>query len=328
MIDHILKFLKQHRKTPNPVLLAFSGGPDSLSLLHLLIEYQQIHPLPFSLAHVDHGWREESSIEAETIVSMAQKLQVPLHLKKLNPKQMSGNLEAACREERLQFFASLCREHGYEAVLMGHHADDMAETVLKRLLEGAALPYLAALCPEMLIHGMKVWRPLLAVPKKNILKWLEARNLQGFHDRTNLDTKFLRAKFRVHILPFLTHTFGKDVSPGLCHLAKESKELRDYLDEQIAPYLKQVVKNDKGSLLDLRDECPRSLFELKYLIKQFCKENGFSLSRESLEKAATCVQNKATRKSFNVRSSKMAVVLLVDKRQVQILAVDDESVMW
>lgn len=307
MIDCLLKFLKEHRKTDRPLLLAFSGGPDSLSLLHLLLEYRKRAPLPFALAHVDHAWREESSTESDAIAAMAQTWQVPLHLKKLDPKQMVGNLEAACREERLRFFSELCREHGYEAVLMGHHADDVAETVLKRLFEGVTLPYLSALSPEVSINGMKVWRPLLTLSKKDILKWLAARDLQGFHDRTNLDTKFLRAKCRVKILPFLSDSFGKEVSPGLCHIAKEAGELREYLDEQIAPYLKKVVITQEGVFLDLSQECPRSLFELKYLIKQFCKINHFALSRECLDKAATFVRQKAARKSFNTRNRQMTI---------------------
>lgn len=307
MIHLLSTFLKEYRKTNGPLLLAFSGGPDSLSLFHLLLEYNKNVPLSFALAHVDHGWREESRQESAAIEGMAKKWGVPLHIKRLDPRQMAGNLEAACREERLHFFASLCREHGYEAVLMGHHADDLAETVLKRLFEGATLPYLSSLNPEMAIHGMKVWRPLLAVSKKDILKWLEARDLKGFDDRTNLDTKFLRAKCRVQILPFLSDSFGKEVASGLCHIAKEARELREHLDERIAPYLEKMIVDEEGVRLNLSQECPGSLFELKYLIKQFCKQHHFALSRECLEKAAAFIRQKAVRKFFNAANRQMIV---------------------
>lgn len=299
MIEILSKFFKERGYLGQPLLLAFSGGPDSLALLYLLKESKKNFPLNFALAHVDHGWRKESEQEVEKIKCLAENLGLDLHLKKLDPVGSGENLEAVCREERLKFFSSLCREYGYEAVLLAHHADDLAETVLKRTFEGVTLPYLSSIRNEVNIYGMKVWRPLLSVSKRKILEWLKEHHLQGFFDKTNLDPQFLRGRMRLTLLPYLSETFGKNVSRGLCQIAEEAGELRDYMDERIHSYKNQIVTGKWGTFLDLNPCCPSHFFELKYLIRQFCKESFFGLSREGVSQAAHLVLERKANKSFS-----------------------------
>lgn len=298
MIKEITKFFNSRLNIETPILLAFSGGPDSLALLYLLLEYGKDNPVKIAIAHVDHGWREESRAEALEIAALAAKFELPFHILTLDPKMLKGNLEAACREKRLQFFSLLCDKYGYQAVLLAHHADDVAETVLKRALEGAALPCLAGMKAETVMGGMKVWRPLLTLSKTEILQWLEARNLRGFDDKTNLDPKYLRARFRLSVLPYLSEMFGKEISSGLCRISKEAEELGCYLDEKVKPYFDKIVTGKFGSMLDLSENCPNSIFELKHLIRQFCKCVSFSLSRECLVKAAEFLKENKANKLF------------------------------
>lgn len=283
----VADFLTTHNNPNRPLLLALSGGPDSLALLHLLLEYQKnVSALHFGVAHVDHGWRKESAQEAKILENMVSKMGLPFHLKTLDFSSLKGNLEAVGREERLKFFKDLCNQCGYKAVLFGHHADDLAETVLKRTLEGAALPHLRGMREVSNLFGITVWRPLLTVNKSQLIEWLEERGLSGFKDSTNEDPRFLRGRFRSNILPFLSKEFGKEICPALCRLSTEATELRDYLDQKIAPYLAQTIKGPFGSLLDLRACFPIPSFEIKHLIRCFCEMHDFALSRESLEKAA------------------------------------------
>lgn len=322
MIDHLIKFFKGRHNEKLPILLAFSGGPDSLALLHLLIEFRNSCSLKLALAHVDHGWREESAAESLEILQMAEKLGLPLHLHKLDPKDLRGNMEAACREERYRFFASLCQQYGYQAVLLAHHADDVAETVLKRTLEGASLPYLAAIRPEAVINSVKVWRPLLSVSKKNILEWLQERALKGFADRTNEDTKFLRARLRIEVIPHLSQMFGKEVSSGLSQIGEEAGELRDYLDARIRPYLDEIVKGEWGNYLDLSQNCPASLFELKYLVRQFSKPTLFALSRECVNQAAEFILQKKANKYFITGRKESSSKIFFDRGRLFIPSVE------
>jgi tRNA(Ile)-lysidine synthase len=330
MINLITRFFKERYNSEFPILLALSGGPDSLALLHLLLEFAETHPLKLAVAHVDHGWREESGLEAAKLMAMTKDLGLLFHLQKLDPKELKGNLEAACREERLKFFSRLCEKHGYQAVLLAHHADDVAETVLKRTLEGATLSHLAGIRSETKIQGMKIWRPLLSITKAEILQWLADRQLIGFVDKTNFDPKFLRSRMRMQIIPHLSETFGKEISARLCQISLESEELRHYLEEQIQPHIHRIVNGKLANFLDLSENGPKNIFEMKYLIRFFCKKFSLSLSRNALAKTAQQVLEKKANKVYMMGKGVDSKILYIDRGCLVVLnnQLFSESGLW
>lgn len=142
------EFLFVHWDRKKPLLLGYSGGPDSKALLYALLECDA-RP---HLAHVDHGWREESRAEAEECRAEAIKLGLPFHTIRLDiPKK-----EDAARIARFSFFQSLYRTGPFQALLLAHQADDLAETVLKRTLEGAHLAFLGGMEAASRQFGMAV----------------------------------------------------------------------------------------------------------------------------------------------------------------------------
>lgn len=284
--QQVAHFIKKHWDQQSKILLAFSGGPDSLALLHLLLSLRKNASFFLALAHVDHGWRKEGQEEALQIAEMAKHLGLTLHTKKLDPNEMEGNLEAACREARLKFFSDLCQTHHYQAVLMAHHADDLAETVLKRVLEGSSMTNLSGISPLVELYGMNIWRPLLSIPKHKLTQWLKDHSLKGFDDHTNRDPRFLRARLRTKIIPQLSEDFGKEISSGLCRVGIDSFELREYLDEKISPYLDRIIVGDFGVLLDLSRDCPSAAIEIKHLIRSCCERYDALWTRENIEVAA------------------------------------------
>lgn len=307
-LQHIVNaFIDKFCSKTEPLLLAFSGGPDSLALLYLLLEYQKQYPLSFGLAHVDHGWRPESQQEANLNAKLAKTFDLPFHLKTLHPENSkTGNLEAICREKRLNFFAELCGEFNYQGVMLAHQADDQAETVLKRIFEGASLPSLSGLKPESDWKGIKLWRPLLEVPKKELEQWLAARQLQGFCDQTNRDPRFFRGKCRTLLFPLLSKEFGKEIGNNLCHLGKEAAEFRSYLDQQVEPFLREIETNGIASLIDLTKASTASI-EIKHLIRRFCEKCNFSISREGVEQAAEFVLKGSANKCIVAGSKKLYI---------------------
>lgn len=296
MQDVLHYFLCRYVDPSKSFLLALSGGPDSLFLLHLLAEYKGA--FSFAVAHVDHGWRKESADEAEKLRALAGKLEVPFHLKALDPMNMQGNLEAACRKERLKFFKQLCQEHGYQAVMLGHHADDQAETIFKKVLEGVSMPYLSGLQEEGTFDGLKLWRPLLKIKKKQITSWLKSQSIEAFDDETNRDVRFLRARFRQRIFPLLNEEFGKEISLALCDLGNESSQLNSYLYEKIAPFLSAFYEGPLGISLDLTKGMPQADLELRFLIRHFFKMCNMSVSSKILDTAHTLIRSSAANKSI------------------------------
>ena len=214
----VIPFLRKYWNQESPLLLGFSGGPDSMALLHLLLQMK----LPLHLAHVDHGMREESSGEAKKIAEYAKKLGLPFHLRTL--RGMTGaNLEERFREERRQFFRELCGEYSFQAVLLAHHADDQAEVVLKRILEGARIYNIGGMAPLEEQDGVHFWRPLLGLRKEILLNVLKKKEIGFFEDKTNKNLHYLRARMREAIFPFLEEKFGKQVRNSLCRLGEEAR---------------------------------------------------------------------------------------------------------
>lgn len=296
MKDPVTHFLLKHHDPCRPLLLALSGGPDSLALLHMLLHYRTSHPLDLAIAHVDHGWRPESGHEATILEKIAAEYNLPFHLKKLNPSTLKGNLESACRTERLRFFKELCDLYGYQAVLTGHHADDLSETVLKRLFEGARLTHLSGLQEVSDFEGLALWRPLLTVEKEEIINWLNDRGIKSFQDSTNSDKRFLRARMRQTLIPYLNEQFGKRIAPSLLNLSSEATALRDYLSDRLKLYMDAVIEGKWGYLIDLTSLPPLHPYELREFIRFFSEKVGFLLSRELVELTASLLEDHSANK--------------------------------
>lgn len=287
---HVASFLNSFRLSSDPFLLALSGGADSLCLFHCLIAYRERTGIAFHIAHVDHGWRQESQAEADALQKLAVRYQVPFHLKTLNPAVLEGNLEAACRQERYVFFAALCQQYALQAVLTGHHQDDQAETVFKRVLEGAHWSRWTGLKTENWMHGARVLRPLLNVSKQEIRFFLAEHAHQHFEDQTNQDERYLRARFRETIFPWLNQTFGKDVQKNFLIMRDEAQELMDFFGQRLQPLLDSSLEGPWGICLDLQKTLPVTLLEVKYLLRLFVAQQGFFLSRPLIEQIARALQ--------------------------------------
>ncbi len=163
---------------------------------------------------------------------------------------MNGNLEADCREARLHFFEELCQQHGYQAVILGHHAGDLVETVFKRVLEGASLPYLCGLNEVTVIRNLMLWRPLLPFHKKDILEALNALHLSPFEDATNKDPKFLRGRLRTRIFPQLAREFGKEINTSLERIGARIQRTQRISDVSAKYELDSIESGPWGLFLD------------------------------------------------------------------------------
>ncbi len=275
-------------RTPVPILLAYSGGADSTALLYLL----RCFDVDLHLAHVDHSWREESGREAQVLSDIAEELLLPIYTHKLDPSLLGGNLEEACRDERYKFFEKICHERGIRHVVLGHHADDQAETVIKRLFEGGSLLNLTGMESEVERNGITYLRPLLLIRKSEILSWLEAEDISFFEDPTNLDTSFTRARLRHEIIPWLSSHFGKDVTRSLCQLAGDASLFKNELLSKVQKNLDEVIEGPFGKMVEVESDDP---FFLSLLVKKFSE---ISLTRDQVDKAVNLLLTSAADKQI------------------------------
>ncbi len=292
-----LQFFEGHLKGNGPILLALSGGPDSMALFHLLLRHQ----CSFSVAHVDHGWREESGREAELLCQICSEKKVSFYLKKLEKEKENNNLEDRERKARLLFFYQLCQEKQFCGVLLAHHADDQAETVLKRVLEGASLPRLQGLSPRAVVEGVVLLRPLFEVTKAEIALFLEENKISFFKDSTNTDPRFLRSRLRQTVLPYLADQFGKEVHTSLCRLGRQASELGSFLDELVDPYRVDSSKIDFGS------SPPKNTFLWKAIVRDFLKRHNITPSHHSLEMIIFLLKSRKAHKTMVLGKSRIVV---------------------
>jgi tRNA(Ile)-lysidine synthase len=292
------EFLNVHWDRKKPLLLGYSGGPDSKALLYALLECDIVP----HLAHVDHGWREESREEAKLLEEEAAKLGCPFFSVRLDLKKKK---EDEARKARFAFFSTLLPQ--YEALLLAHQADDLAETVLKRVLEGAHISNLSGMQPVSSQYGMTIWRPFLHVRRSEILQFLEERSLTPLIDPSNSDPIYLRSRMRQEIFPFLNDRFGKETTMNLVLLSERAHELKDYLDRQVERV--SVQRGPWGILANLNG---LETVEQRHLLQKIAREESLVLTREALETLLTWVKSGLKSKYLVVKTKK----ILVDEGRV------------
>lgn len=305
---HFLPFLQEHGPLHLPVLVACSGGPDSMALLRLMNAYRKSTGAEFGVAHIDHGWRNESADEASLLEKICEEIDAPFYIEQIDPSSISDNLENACREIRRKFLKRLCIEKGYQCVLLGHHLDDQAETVLKRLLEGARLENCGGMKEVSVYEGVPFWRPLLKVRKQQLTAWLESEGYSYFLDPTNCDDRYLRSRMRKSILPYISSQFGKEVSSGLAFLGLEARELKEFMGEHLRQWLDMQEQTPLGKLWDLSCECPGHLFEARGMISEILP----GASREIVYAAAKSLVKGEGNKCFQIGTQ----TLYVDRKRI------------
>lgn len=292
LADTIHHFLFKHGLTKSKLLLAISGGSDSIALLHA---FKSKHPFPglqLAVAHVDHRWRTESIDEAAQLKEAVESLGIEWHLKVLDPSLMKGNLEEASRNARLDFFRQLCEKEGFAGVLLAHHADDQAETVLKRLLEGASLIASKGIQEKMDYDGLVVYRPFLKVTKKQILGYIQQHQLNAFEDPTNFDEKYMRARMRMKMIPHLSELFGKEVSLPLVRMGNILGELDDFISIQ----LPDTIAGWAGWYVDFNTQKEKHPFVLKHIILKLFQLKHLSLPFSLCNTLSEELQKKAANK--------------------------------
>ncbi|HZK25578.1 MAG TPA: tRNA lysidine(34) synthetase TilS [Oscillospiraceae bacterium] len=218
MEKRVLETIKKRQllTAGDKVLIAVSGGPDSLSLLHLLHKLAPELRIKLHLAHINHGLRSEAAAEALAIKKWALQMHLPVTVSRINVKSIQEkqhlSVEAAAREGRYQALLAVAQQVGASRIATGHHRDDRVETLLLRLITGSGLDGLKGIpSRRSLAPGIEVIRPLYDVPRKQIEAYCRQKKLQPLWDPSNAELVYLRNRVRLHLLPFLEREFGPHI---------------------------------------------------------------------------------------------------------------------
>ena len=208
------RYFQNHRK----VLVAVSGGLDSMTLFHLLYQNREELEIELGIAHVNHKQRPESNMEEKELSNFAQQLGV-----KFFSSNFSGDFsEEKARRFRYRFFEEVMLVEGYTALVTAHHADDQAETVFMRLLRGARLRHLSGMTEVQSFANGELIRPLLHFHKQDF------PDILHFEDKSNLQNDYLRNRIRNLYLPSLEKENPR-FKDSLISLGKEVEDLQTAL---------------------------------------------------------------------------------------------------
>jgi len=197
LLQRFMAHLAGLKLPTGPVLVAVSGGPDSVALLDLLVQSRDVHGLDLVVAHLDHGIHPASAGVAEDVRALAQSYGVPVEVGRLKLGSSAGETEARAR--RYAWLEATRDRLGAELILTAHHADDQVETVLMRFLAGSGPAGLAGMSP---VTGCVV-RPLLPFHRVELTAYLRQRGLSAWLDPANADARHLRSWIRTELLPML-----------------------------------------------------------------------------------------------------------------------------
>ena len=227
------RFITQHQmiQPKETVLIGVSGGVDSLALLYALHTLRHELDCQFHIAHLDHGFREDSADDAVYVAAQADRLDLPISRDRIDgPKLMLDqklSAEVAARHARYQFYERVSERIGATKIALGHHRGDQAETVLMNLLRGAGALGLKGVLP---VRDGKFIRPLLAVSRKEIEDFVAQLGLRPRRDPTNYQLDHLRNRVRLELIPILERAYNSNIQNTLNQTAELLQAESDYLE--------------------------------------------------------------------------------------------------
>ncbi len=257
--NKVLEKLKNHLKKNDTVILALSGGPDSVFLLEMLKQL----PLKIIAAHVNHHLRKESDKDQKFVEALHETITKSAKIAELSKKNKTG-IEETGRKVRYDFFQQLAKKHQGKYILTAHHADDNLETIIHNLTRGTTLKGLAGM-EEI---NQNLFRPLLEITKDEIVAYLKFRKIAYLTDKSNKNTIYKRNDIRKNIIPHL-----KKLNPNLSKLvaknAKNLREIDDFLEKEAQKWLRQNQNLDTKKFRTLHPALQKTI--LKELHKTHAK---------------------------------------------------------
>ncbi|WP_423252727.1 tRNA lysidine(34) synthetase TilS [Melissococcus plutonius] len=223
----------------NRLLLAISGGVDSMVLLHLIEQLQKKIPIDFAVAHVNHKIREESIEEAAYVCTYCKQKNIPYYETSWEEAK-DKNIEARARKFRYSFFANLMKQERYTHLLTAHHLDDQAETMLMKMVRGTTLKNLAGIQLQQDFSIGKLVRPFLIFSKEQIRNYAIDKKIMYFEDNTNYSDSYARNRMRHQIIPLLKQE-NKQFLEHMAGLSQQITAASSLIDSMITPYFNQWV---------------------------------------------------------------------------------------
>jgi tRNA(Ile)-lysidine synthase len=241
-ISHLNMFQKG-----DSVLTGVSGGPDSVALLHILVQLASKWELTIGIAHLNHCLRgAESDADADFVAALAASLNLSCHCESIDirndPALQKLSLETAARQARYDFFDRIRRRNGYHKIAIGHHRNDNAELMLMFLFRGSGPLGFSGIPP---VRDGSIVRPLIAAGRNELVAFLNENAITYQVDKSNRDMRFLRNRIRHETIPYIQACCNPGIVETLNRFSEIVRSEDQWMNEIIQPiYENTVVSSD------------------------------------------------------------------------------------
>lgn len=261
------------------VLVAVSGGADSVALLHAMVSISRSMCLQLSVAHLNHRIRGRAADEdARFVRKLARGLELPCVIGMSDipriAREKGVSLEMAAREERYRFLGNAARRVGADVVATAHTADDQAETILLRLVRGAGVTGLGGIRYKADINGLAVIRPMLDLRKIDATSFLKGIGVAWREDASNCDVEFQRNMVRHEIMPVLEARLNPGVRKALLQAGRLLRDENEWLEMLTSRILKECTPVGRVGLLLVRALSRHPVGARRRVLRHWMVANG------------------------------------------------------
>ena len=280
----VLRFIKENEllATGEKNLVALSGGPDSVFLLHFLNKFKKKFKIEIGAVHINHRLRGKDSERDELFCkAVCDELSIPIYTLRKDVKSYSKknkySLEVAGRKIRYEFFEKISKANQYDKIATAHNADDNAETVLLNLIKGTGIKGIAGIP----VRRNDIIRPILSLTKKEILDYLEVNRFEYRIDESNLSNDFERNFLRNEVIPLIQKNINPSFSNSVLNTSLNLQSLNAGLAEIVGGLKSTVrIKRNKSVSIPIEFINKGNDFIISYTLKELIDEN-FSVKIES-----------------------------------------------
>lgn len=301
----VLDYLDNILKNNHRIVLACSGGPDSMALLFLLCELKEKYQNEIIICHVNHQKREESTEEAEFVKNYCLSHNCLFEYFIL-PHQDNVNFHNFAHKERYNFYERILKKYDAHILMTAHHATDLAETILMRLVRGATLKGYSGFQKEVTLPNYKLIRPLIDLTKEEIFDFVEDHNIPYRRDYTNDEDHYTRNRIRHHVLPILAKE-NKNFYKHINDFSKKVYAANEYIANIVKEKYPNIVKDNVINISLLQKEDPYLKQELvsEYLRLNYPKEEA--LNDKILNSILTLINNKQPNQTLHLPHNKTLI---------------------
>ncbi|MEN8079275.1 tRNA lysidine(34) synthetase TilS [Clostridioides difficile] len=257
MLDKVINYIRDNKliQEEDKVLVALSGGPDSVCLLHILYKLKKVLNIELGAIHINHMLRgEDSDNDEKYIGQLCDELGINYYVKRIDIECISKNtnvsLEVAGRNERYKAFEEIRKNNNYNKIAVAHNSNDQAETILMRMMRGTGLEGLTGIKAK---RKDGVIRPILCLNRSEIERYCKENNLNPRIDASNYERVYSRNKVRLDILPYMKENFNKDIIDTLNRMALILQKDNEFIEEYSKKCYNIYCENYEGKLKVSRD---------------------------------------------------------------------------